>query len=593
MPATSHEHKFPVHTAAITLLLLMAILMFSSAWNDTVTTDELPHIAAGYSYLVKADSRLNPEHPPLMKDLAAIPLLFMNLRAPWDDKSWTEEINGQWDVGKLLIFGNDADAITRAARGPMIVFTLAFGWILFWWTRKEFGAGAALLALFFYVFSPTFLAHGRLVTTDVGAAAGFFIGTIGFLHFLRCPSRRNVFLAGLALAFAFLTKYSTFPLALIAVLLAVAWPLVQEERGQRLRGAIRYLKLTAGALCIALLAIYPIYLHHTWNFPPERQKLYAELGIGLRGELKHAVYWASDKPVLRPWAAYLFGPIYVVQRADSDKNPRYFGGEIYYSGIASYFPFVYLVKEPLPLHLLTLLALLVALTGVRWRGATREWLAAHFTECVFLLIISLYWSASIVSNLNIGVRHVLPTFPFIFVLVANSIAGLHRRLRQPPVDDTLRAPGTVPAFHSARAGIFRLLLGALLAWQAFTVLRVHPSYLAYFNELAGGPNGGWRYVVDSNIDWGQDLKRLAQFVEQRNIQQIHLNFFGSAEPAYYLQEKYREISSCSEPVKGWVAVSAMWYADSRRTPECDYRRWLPMERLVTKIGYSIFVFHID
>ncbi|MBI2820497.1 MAG: glycosyltransferase family 39 protein, partial [Acidobacteria bacterium] len=361
MPATRVGNHSPVHAVAITLLVLMAILMFSSAWNDTITTDELPHIAAGYSYLVKDDSRLNPEHPPLMKDLAAIPLLFMNLRAPWENKSWAEEINGQWEFGKLLIFGNDADAITRAAKVPMILFTLAFGWIIFWWTRQEFGGAAALLALFLYAFSPTFLAHGRLVTTDVGAAAGFFIGTIGFLRFLKNPTRRNVALAGLAMAFALLTKYSTFGLALIAVILSAAWPVLHEEPGNRIRGIVRYLKLTACVLVVALLAIYPVYLHHTWNFPPERQRDYVELGISGQSQYKYAVHWASDKPVLRPWAAYMFGPIYVVQRSEFDNNPRYFWGNIHNTGLPLYFPFVYLVKEPLPLHLLTILALLLAL----------------------------------------------------------------------------------------------------------------------------------------------------------------------------------------------------------------------------------------
>jgi hypothetical protein len=137
-----------------------------------------------------------------------------------------------------------------------------------------------------------------------------------------------------------------------------------------------------------------------------------------------------------------------------------------------------------------------------------------------------------------------------------------------------------------------MLLAALLTWQAVSVLRAHPSYLAYFNEIAGGPDGGWQYVTDSNIDWGQDLKRLAQFVEERGITEIHLDYFGSADPAYYLNGKYRGGSGCLQPQKGWVAVSAMVYQGAPWNPACDYRRWLPMDKLVTKIGYSIFVFSV-
>ncbi|MBI3933392.1 MAG: glycosyltransferase family 39 protein [Acidobacteria bacterium] len=597
MPASSARRNLFVPAAAAALLVLMAVLMYASSRNDSITTDELPHVAAGYSYLVKADYRLNPEHPPLMKDLAAFPLLFMNLRAPWDDKSWTQETNGQWGFGSLLIFGNNADAITQAAKSPMILFTVALGWVIFWWTRKQFGDSPALLALFFYAFSPTFLAHGRLVTTDVGAAAGYFIGAIAFLRFLRTPTKWNVALAGLAMAFAFLAKYSTFGLAPIAILLAVAWPLVHEPLGSRLRGVLRSLQLTICVFGIALLAIYPVYLHHTWNFPPEQQRKYAELGIGVRGELKYAVHWASDKPVLRPWAEYLFGPIYVVQRSDLDKNSRYFWGQFYNTGVPLYFPFVYLVKEPLPLHILTIIVLIFALARIRRTLWRREWMETHFTELAFLVVIGAYWAAAIYSNLNIGVRHILPTFPFVYVLVASGITVLYRRVQGRPEigqpNPEHRVEPTPTAAPRRRTWAIRLILGALLAWQAITVLRVHPSYLAYFNELAGGPDGGWRYVVDSNIDWGQDMKRLAAFVEQRGIPEIHLDFFGSAEPVYYLKEKVWGISSCSEPLKGWVAVSVMWYQHSREKPECDYRRWLPMEKLASKIGYSIFVFHIE
>jgi hypothetical protein len=139
---------------------------------------------------------------------------------------------------------------------------------------------------------------------------------------------------------------------------------------------------------------------------------------------------------------------------------------------------------------------------------------------------------------------------------------------------------------------FRIAVALLLAWQAATVLRVHPSYIAYFNEIAGGPDGGAEWATDSNLDWGQDLRRLVKFMNARGIGEIQLNYFGSAEVDEYMGGRYRAIQRCSEPQPGWVAVSAFWYQSSRGRPECDYRRWLTNERLVTKIGYSIFVFHV-
>jgi len=588
----------------LAMLFLMAVLMFASARNDAIIVDEDPHIGAGYSYLKKGDFRLNPEHPPLMKDLGAIPLLFMDLNEPWDHKSWTTDINGQWEFGRKLIFnsGNDADAITQAAKAPMIVFTVLLGAFIFWWTRKNFGNAVGLLTLFLYTFSPTFLAHGRFVTTDVGATAGFFIGTIAFLRFLKAPTKKNIALAGLAMGFAFLTKFSTFELVPIALILLVGRTLAYAAYGERIKFFLRYLWKTIFVLLIAYLTIYPLYFHHTWNYPLERQRtdtasilssfsvgalrkaagfmeskrLLPEYADEIRNFPKNLVIWASDKPVLRPWAEYFLGLLMVFQRS-AGGNTTYFLGEVSNAGSRIYFPFMYLVKEPLALHVLTVVALAWLLSRAKRPECRREWLKNHFIEFAFLVVIAFYWWASIRSILNIGVRHILPTFPFVYILVSAEIVKLYRRL----LASTLAIWG------------FRMILAALFIWQAASVFRAHPAYLAYFNEIAGGPDGGYRYVTDSNLDWGQDLKRLAQFVEERNIPEVYFDYFGWADPAYYLKEKYRWLSSESGPKKGWVAVSATFYQGSREKPEHDYRRWLPMEKLVAKIGHSIFLFYIE
>src|SRR5262249_30716094 len=153
----------------------------------------------------------------------------------------------------------------------------------------------------------------------------------------------------------------------------------------------------------------------------------------------------------------------------------------------------------------TFVAVIFAISRVRLANVSvagiRRWVATHFTEFAFLVVIAIYWTALIRSNMNIGVRHLLPAFPFTFILVSNQIVLLYRKI----------------AAHGATMWGFRVILAGLLLWQAASVLRVHPSYLAYFNELAGGPDGGWKYANDSNLDWGQDVKRLAQFAERENL----------------------------------------------------------------------------
>ena len=609
---SSPRSKLSVNSAAVALLALMALLMLASAWDETPTSDDNVSIISGYSYLRKAEYRLEPQNPPLIKDLGAIPLLFMRLHEPWGQKGWGREIDPDV-LGREFLYhsGNDPDAILRAAKASMIVFTVAFGWVLFWWTQKEFGGPTALLTIFLYTFSPTFLAHGRSVATDVGAAAGFFVGVTAFLRFLKNPNKGNMALAGLAMGFAFLTKFSTVALIPLVLILAVAWVLVHHKPARhgllrfrrlstgsfvivfrptltdRSRALGRCLLQTVGIIAIAYLVIYPVYLFHIWNYAPELQvseaRLHRDL-YGMHGTAKDLVIWASDKPLLRPSAEYFLG-LLVALKASQWGQPLFFLGKVYPTGLRSYFPFVYLIKEPLAMHLLTLLALLFALSRIRrplspskehWEWQ-RQWLAEHFTGFAFLVTLGIYWVAMIRSNMNIGVRHLLPVFPFTFVLVANQIVAFARKIEK----------------RRVLTRMFRLALGVLLAWQAFTILRVHPSYLAYFNEIAGGPDGGWRYVNDSNLDWGQDLKRLSTFVEQRGIARIRVDTFGPADPIYYLKQRYEGPVGCSRKPEGWVAVSAMIYPGAPWNPSCDYRRWLPMDKLVAKIGYSIFVFHVE
>src|SRR3990167_9349605 len=198
---------------AVLMLAGMLGLMVGSSWNDSATFDEVAHIGAGYTYLKYQDGRLNPEHPPLLKSLAALPLLFLNLKENIPAQSfWTiENVNDrQWAAGNYLLYeaGNDADQILFWSRLPMILLTAFFGWILFLWVKRRYGAGTGLLTLFFFAVSPTFLAHGKYVTTDVGAALGFFLGIIFFLRFLEKQDLKSAIRLGVILGIALLIKFS-------------------------------------------------------------------------------------------------------------------------------------------------------------------------------------------------------------------------------------------------------------------------------------------------------------------------------------------------------------------------------------------------
>jgi hypothetical protein len=197
--------------------------------------------------------------------------------------------------------------------------------------------------------------------------------------------------------------------------------------------------------------------------------------------------------------------------------------------------------------------------------------------------LALYWGVSLTSKLNLGVRHLLPVFPFTILLVAREV---------------IRWLGTVPdaGRHAWRLQVgTRVAVAVLLLWQCGSILHVYPAFLAYFNEAAGGPAGGARYVGDSNLDWGQDLRRLRAFVDTQQIDRIAVAYFGGSSPYYELGQRYLPWHSTLGPYKGWLAVSVTsWQiAQALRAshPEDAYA-WLQGRVPVARIGYSILVYDL-
>ncbi len=605
MPA--HVTRTPI---AIALLGLMLLLMVASSWNDSTTTDEQAHIPAGYGYVFLQDARLNPEHPPLIKALAALPLAFSRVYFPTNTASWQDDVNGQWEQGRIFLFesGNDADRIMRLTRLPMMLLALGFGWFFWSWARKRFDDRVALLALTFFVFSPTILAHSRFVTTDVAAAFAFFIGIIAFLRFLSDPSPKNIAIAGLAFGVAQLLKFSLILLVPVYGLLLLAWVVSQVHLHwhERIRLFGKLVIKVIGIVVVGVILIWLVYAPVILNYSPERNLADAEYNLRT---FRFRTFVDFDLALiqngfLRPLGQYFLGLFMVLQRA-AGGNTQYFLGEVTNVGAPLYFPILYLLKEPLAFHILSLIALAFALGRVgRAQGKSLAkillWIRDHFIEFSSMAFVAIYWLSSITSPLNIGVRHVLPTFPFIFVLVSREMISW---LRSWPRQDVRTWWEWVKrAFDIYIGSIPRyLLVGALILWQAASVIAVFPHVLSYYNELGGGVENGYLVAVDSNYDWGQDLKRLADFVGQNNIQNIRVDYFGGSSPAYYLGEKFNPWHSSSgyPPDGGWFAISATFQMGGygttvkgfERRSEDDYE-WLKPFRPVARAGKSIFIYQL-
>jgi len=597
------------------ILLTSLGLMIATSLQESGTQDELAHIPSGYAYVTELDYRLNPEHPPLVKILAGLPLTFLDLNFPTDNKAWTTDVNGQWDMGSAFLYesGNDADQIIQLSRiGPMLI-TLVLIIFVYIWSREIMGEKWALLPTFITALSPTFLSHGHYVTTDMGAALGIFIATYYFVRYLNHPSRKSMIFAGIAFGVAMLMKFSTILLVpLFLIVIFIYWLVNSKKHWTSIEGnklwhviikGLKLLRSLTYIFIIGFIVLLPFYMLVTTNYPPERQLSDTEFilssfaeGPPLEGEacnfkrcFAELDIWAADKPVARAYGHYFLGILMVLQRS-AGGNTAYFLGKVSNLGSRLYFPAVYSMKEPLPILLLISLGSLFGLYKVgsaiaKKRNNFTEYFGTHLAEFTMLLFISIYAAWSINSPLNIGVRHLMPIMPFMYILTVTSVKKW------------------------VQSGMFKkqIKLGvvyALTAWFAVDVALAYPFYLSYFNEFVGTDNG-WQQVTDSNYDWGQDLKRLATYVDENNIDVIAIDYFGAGSPEYYMGNKaIRWWSAKGSPTEDgikWFAVSINNLQGSiapkietLNRPERDEYSWLENPYEPTAVaGTSLFIYKLD
>ncbi len=607
----------PTKYLALSFLTIMFVAMFFSAWNDSATTDEQAHIPSGYSYMALGDYRLNPEHPPLIKDLAAFPLLFLHLNFPTNVTAWTEYVNGQWDMGRIFLYesGNNADQILHYARFPIMLLALLFGWLFFVWVRKLYGDKVGLLALFFYTMSPTFIAHSRYVTTDLAAAFGFFIGMAAFVNFVYKQhgpgAKKSLILCGILLGIAELLKFSLVLLAPIYIILGLLWVFLENYENF---GWKKFLKEEAIMIwkifligVIGLILIWLVYIPHVRNYPIERQISDTTYILGSFGSriLANTVIAMAGIPGVRALGHYFLGVLMVLQR-EAGGNTTYFVGQISAGGWHYYFPLLYVLKEQLAFIVLAIIALWF---GIKNMIQSREknlkaifsWMKENFALTASFILIGIYWSQAIASPLNIGIRHVLPTFPFIYLLVSRQTV---RWVKERTAETPEKIFGWIrhafkSFFRPAWRGLFVFLL---MLWMFLGIVVNFPFYLSYYNELAGGTPNGYKIATDSNYDWGQDLKRLHDWTDKNLApdNKIAIDYFGGGNPGYYFGDKYVPWWSAKGSPIGqaqYFAVSATFLEGAWATPvdnfhqkEQDTYPWLKGMEPYARAGTSIFIF---
>ncbi|MEY3470941.1 MAG: hypothetical protein RLZZ223_291 [Candidatus Parcubacteria bacterium] len=587
-------NKLPLWVVTFLIVVILGYVAFTSSYGDSLTVDESPHIASGYSYVSKGDYRLNPEHPPLLKLLsgasiwAGSKITGFEVVFPDNISAWNEKVNAQWDIGYAFLFnaGNDANTIIWWARLPTI-FILLLGaiYIAYSVNYHTKNKAIAIISLVLYAFSPNVIAHGRLVTTDLVASLSFLIVIDIWVRYLKSPNKKNILFLTLALGFAFLSKFSTILLIPVLGLTGIIYVATKYWKTEKL--FINSFKLVKDYILVSLgviLIINIVYFIAMRNMSVGTQLLLVEDSFPQDNQIsqitKQSLSNIIQTPGLQYIGQYLLGQAMVIQRVGGG-NTTFLIGEFTNQSFIEYFPLTYLLKE----HLVITLTLFVVFIAIIILGVTRiintksykldfGFVLKYPYEINLILMVLLYWVVSMRGNLNLGIRHILPAVILTYILIA---IGIVRFL--------------VPLKFS------NLILSIFGIWYLGSSLIAYPNYISYLNILAG-QNQGYQIFTDSNLDWGQDLKRLNNWTKQKNIDTLYIDYFGTADIQYYLPDvNLIPIKSNDGPKIGYTAISATMFQDSfyKKKLDPNYQEywWIGWQRPDYIIGNSILIYYND
>jgi hypothetical protein len=559
-----------VRRHTLTLVVFAVVFVGLEAFSltrESATWDEPVHVMDGYLSLTAGDFRADVEHPPLMRMWAALPLaryaLTVDTRTIDQESGYTWSLNALFPAAhRFMYVDNDADALLYRARLMTVLLGAALGALVYFRAFALFGWGIAAAVLALFVAEPNLASHARLVTTDY-AVALTLAGSV-FCAWRLSQRWTWTCLAGLTMfvVASVLVKFSGLLVApVLALLLTIA---VVQRRLTPSRAVL-------GGVVLIVASIVGIWACYGFRYLPSdnptwRYRFHVEpFARDSMPALTASVRWIDEHHLLPN--AYSEGLL--LNRARSQRRKAYLAGAYSETGWWYYFPAAFLLKTPLALLLLAALGSAIVIRRFR---AEAPWL---------LLPIALFMGAAMAAPINIGLRHVLPIYPFVLLLAG---AGLQ----------ALLSAGRGAAVAGAAALALAIVEPAL----------VYPHTLAFFNVIAGGPSNGSAYLLDSNLDWGQDLKGLKRWMAQHNVATINLAYFGFADPKYYGIDCQLLPGSASwtaadqvglPRLPGYVAVSATLLRGVYAETPAEREFYLRLARLrpVTTIGHSIFVFRLE
>lgn len=478
------------------LLLIFGLQIATTVHQESLTWDEGDHIFSGYMSWKTHDFGFNPEHPPLMKLLGTLPLLGLPMHVPPDQHRYFKS-EAYFD-GRDMLFADGPDhakMMTFRVRMATGILSIVLGLLVFLAANEMFGVGAGFVALILLVFEPNVLAHGAFVTTDIGVSCFFFASIYAFYRYCKAPSIGRLLVAGLATGLALATKHSAVLLLPMLVSLVACEVIFRFHDEPRVKRALQLTGALAAVGAVALVVLWAFY-GFRYNARPGNLRLDPSLVDYVKplapNEARGILQLA--KLHILP-ESYLYGLADV--RSMANGMPSYFFGKVYAHGIWYYFPTVLLIKSTIGFLALVFLAFAAIIAGRfrRWR------------EILFLLVpAGLYLFVAMTSHLNIGARHILPVWVFLCVFAAGGAWA-----------------------WTASSRRWRYVVGVLLFLHVASSILVYPNYMAYANELWGGPSQTYKYLTDSNTDWAQQLVAVKKYTDEHGIKDCWFAYFADPE----------------------------------------------------------------
>jgi 4-amino-4-deoxy-L-arabinose transferase-like glycosyltransferase len=523
------------------LLILFFIQSYTCSFQNSVTADEFAHLPAGLLYWKTGDFKIYYQNPPLIKLLASFPLLFSPAELP-------NNFRGRWGLGYGFMVKNKDiyHLLFVLGRTVIILLSLLMAWLLFRFAAETLGIKAALFSVFLFTFSPNILAHSYLVTTDIGASLGILAALYTLWRYLNNPSPKMLLLCGMVFGFAQLTKFSS-------LILVPAFPILMILNyffGIRKLNLSKMIQAILIVFFVGMLIINSCYLFHG--------SFKASCEYSFRSS-----FFSSLASFTPEWLPLPFPKDYLLgldaQKYESDRRPVpvYLFGELSSRGWWHYFLFAFFLKTPIPILILLLWIIMKYIYNLSKRKKDFFFLYV----LTFIAMYMLFFSSSVI---NLGIRYILPIYPLIFLLSGYVIKEIKLK--------------------------GKILLFALSAWLIINTIFIYPHHLSFFNEFAGGPNNGYKYLADSNIDWGQDLISLKRYLLKNEIDFVYLSHFGLVEPEVY-GIKYKPLPPY--PIKGTIAISVnhlLGISAWKKTGESF--SWLRAFEPDDHAGYSILIYKL-